>query len=79
MSGSVSFTRHALEEMLNEKIERVDVLNVMRAGRILEEGEEVLGTWRYRVHTSEFVVVVAFEELVSTIRVVTAWRKKRGR
>jgi len=77
--GAVSFSKHALKEMAAEDIETTDVENVLRCGKIIEEAEEVNGTWRYRVHTSKFVVVVALTDETTTIRVVTAWRKKELR
>ncbi len=74
--GAVSFSGHAREEMGKDAIETTDVENVLRCGRILEEAEEEHGSWRYRLHTAKFVVVVALLEEGRIIRVVTAWRKK---
>lgn len=65
--------------MAADGIERADVLNVLRLGVILEEGEEVHGTWRYRLHLAPLVVVVALEESLKAVRVVTAWKVRRGR
>jgi hypothetical protein len=76
--GVVRISRHAREEMANDRlgpIDQGDVNNVLRLGQMTEPCELKNGTWRYRVHTERFCVVVAFrseEELV----VVTAWRKK---
>lgn len=53
----------------------VDAVNVLRGGKILEEGELVNGSVRYRVHTSKFVVVVVIDEGPAIVRVVTAWKK----
>lgn len=70
--GTVSFSKHALEEMTNDDLTTVDCVNVLRGG-VVEPGELERGSWRYRVSTARMCVVVAFrseEELV----VVTAWR-----
>jgi hypothetical protein len=77
-SGSVVFSRHALDEMANDKhgeITRVDVVNVLRGG-VVEPGEFERGSWRYRVHTIRIWVVVAFNS-DSELVIVTAWRMGR--
>ncbi len=77
--GFVAFSKHAREEMAKDGTEATDIENVLRCGSIHEEGEFENGSWRYRVRTSKFVVVVAFSESEKTIRVVTTWRLKKGR
>ena len=70
--GTVSFSKHGLEEMARDDLTTVDCVNVLRGG-VVEPGELERGSWRYRVSTARMRVVVAFrsdEELV----VVTAWR-----
>lgn len=70
--GTVSFSKHASEEMANDDLTTVDCVNVLRGG-VVEAGEFERGSCRYRVSTARMCVVVAFrseEELV----VVTAWR-----
>lgn len=70
--GTVSFSKHALEEMAKDDLTTVDCVNVLRGG-VVEPGELERGSWRYRVSTGRICVVIAFrseEELV----VVTAWR-----
>ncbi len=77
-SGSVVFSRHALDEMANDKhgeITRVDVVNVLRGG-VVEPGEFERGSWRYRVHTIRMWVVVAFNS-ENELVIVTAWRMGR--
>jgi hypothetical protein len=75
--GVVVLSRHANEELAKDDLTTVDALNVLRAGRILEEAEQQThGAWHYRVHTEQLVVVVAFES-ASKLKVVTAWRKKK--
>ncbi len=72
--GTVSFSKHALEEMANDDLTTVDCVNVLRGG-VVGPGELEHGSWRYRVSTARMCVVVAFrseEDLV----VVTAWRTK---
>jgi hypothetical protein len=75
--GIVVSSRHAKEELAKDDLTTVDAMNVLRAGRILEEAEErPQGSWTYRVHTEQLVVVVAFES-ASKLKIVTAWRKKK--
>jgi hypothetical protein len=73
-TGLVSFTKHARQEMSYDGMDTVDVLNVLRAGRIFEDGEYHSCSWRYRIHTDLFCVVVAFRNPHQLV-VVTAWRK----
>ena len=77
--GTVVFSTHALRELKADGMENNDALNVLRAGQITEPAEFQDVSWRYRVHTPRFCVVVVFErddddELVI---VVTGWRKGR--
>lgn len=75
--GTVVVSRHASEELASDDLTTVDAMNVLRAGRILEEAEQQAnGTWTYRVHTAQLVVVVAFLS-ESRLKIVTAWRKKK--
>jgi hypothetical protein len=74
--GIIVSSRHAQEELAKDDLTTVDVMNVLRAGRILEEPEQINGTWRYRVHTDQMAVVVAFMS-ESKLKIVTAWRKKK--
>ncbi len=71
-AGRLTYSRHAKEEMLADRLTTVDCENVLRGG-VVRPGEFEQGTRRYRVETSRVAVVVAFrseQELV----VVTAWR-----
>ncbi len=62
----IAFTSHARKEMTSDSmdaldaLDALDVLNVLRAGRVFEDGEFENGSWRFRVHTERFCVVVAF-------------------
>jgi hypothetical protein len=72
-TGTVRYSKHALDEMKNDELTTVDGDNVLGGGWV-EPGELVDGTWRYRVRTSRICFVIAFrseQELV----VVTAWRE----
>lgn len=73
-NGSVSFSRHAEEEMAKDSLTAVDVTNVLRGG-IVESGESENGSWRYRVRTQRIAVIVGFRS-ETELRVVTAWRFK---
>jgi hypothetical protein len=73
-NGSVSFSKHAEEELAKDNLTMVDAINVLRGG-VVEPGEFENGSWRYRVRTSRITVVLAFRS-ESELRVVTAWRSK---
>lgn len=70
--GDVRFTSHALDEMTNDGITQAEALGILRSG-VVEPGEFVKSTWRYRVRVQRAVVVAAFRSECSTV-VVTAWR-----
>ena len=71
-SGTVSYSKHACEEMVKDGLQTVDCVNVLRGG-VIDFPELVNGTWRYRVRTNRMVVVIAFGS-ESHVRIVTAWR-----
>ena len=73
-AGQLNFSRHAREEMAKDKMVEQDAINVLRAGS-LDPAEMERGSWRYRVHTLRFFVVVTFVEATAAI-IVTAWRKR---
>lgn len=75
VSGNVSFTRHAREEMAKDGLTRLDVEHVLRAG-LAEFPELKKGTWRYRIAARQVTVVIAFRAERDLV-VVTAWRSKR--
>lgn len=71
-AGRIAVSAHGLKQIDARSILMVDCISVLRGGWV-EHAEEVNGSWRYRVRTQRFCVVVAFrseDELV----VVTAWR-----
>jgi Domain of unknown function (DUF4258) len=74
---------HCRKRMADHDIIETDIISVLRSGKINETGELENGTWRYRVHTTNFCVVVAFRGLADEaekdweVVVVTAWRKNR--
>lgn len=74
------YSAHALREMKNRRLTELDVVNVIRAGRIHEPAEKSEDGWTYRVHTDRICVVVAFVGLAGSeergVVVVTAWRKR---
>jgi Domain of unknown function (DUF4258) len=71
-NGTLSFTKHAYEEMAKDDLTEPDIRNVLRGGSV-SPGELERGTYRYRVSTSRVVAVVAFRLEVHAV-VVTAWR-----
>jgi hypothetical protein len=74
-SETLSFSGHAYEEMAKDKLDEVDIVNVLRGGTA-RAGEFRDGTWRYQVHTSFICGVVAFRAESHAV-VVTAWRIKK--
>jgi hypothetical protein len=56
----------------------VDAVNVLRCGKIEREPEPSakFGAWRYQVETNRMVVVIEIHSK-TTVRVITAWRKKK--
>ena len=75
LHGEVVSSGHASEEMGRDGLDLVDCLNVLRGG-VVEPGELVSGTWRYRVRARDTWVVVAFRS-ESRLVIVTAWRTAR--
>jgi hypothetical protein len=73
LTGTVSFSTHALQEMAHDHMTTVDCTNVLRGG-VVEPPEYRDGTWRYRVRTASLSVVVAFRS-GTHLAVVTAWRR----
>jgi hypothetical protein len=73
-TGSVTFSKHAEEEMAKDNLTMVDVTNVLRGG-VLDPAELENGSWRYRIRTARIAVIVAFRS-ETELRVVTAWRFK---
>lgn len=75
---NLSFSDHAVEEMEKDDMDMVDVVNVLRGCQYIDPAEQHVqtGSWTYRVHTSNFCVVVAFRS-TTKLRLVTAWRKKK--
>jgi hypothetical protein len=75
-SDRVDFKQvHAREEMTHDDLSMRDVLRILRGG-VVEPGELLRNTWRYRVRTSWAYVVVRFRTEDNVV-VVTAWRIKR--
>jgi hypothetical protein len=74
-TGTVTFSRHALEELARDDLTTVDAVNALRGG-VVSPGELERGTWRYRVRTARLVVVIAFRSETELV-VVTGWRVGR--
>jgi hypothetical protein len=71
-SGDVRFSSHSLHEMAKDGITQAEALDILRSG-VVEPGEFVKSTWRYRVRVRQAVVVTAFRSECAAV-VVTAWR-----
>jgi hypothetical protein len=74
VEGVLSFTKHAYEEMAEDKMTEIDVRNTLKGG-VFRPGELVSGTWRYRAERNRMAAVVAFRSATHAV-VVTAWRFK---
>ena len=75
-AGTVTFSRHALEELGKDELTTVDAVNALRGG-VVGPGELERGTWRYRVRTARLVAVIAFRSEAELV-VVTGWRVRRS-
>ena len=73
-TGSVGFTAHAEKEMTKDRLEVLDVINVVRGGAY-SEAEWENGAWRHQAFTQKIAVVIEFES-ESELTVITAWRKQ---
>jgi len=71
-AGQVALSHHVSKRLKERSIDPEDVLNVLRGG-LVDGCDMEDGTWRYRVRTPRFYVVVAFRS-EDEMRVVTAWR-----
>ena len=77
VDGVVVVSGHARREALKDGLTVPDVLRLLRAG-FVAFAELESGTWRYRVNTGAFVVVVAFDGLGQReprVHIVTVFRK----
>lgn len=76
---AVFFSKHAIQELMADDLTTVDALNVLKspASRINQEGEWEKGSFRYRLETTNLMVVIAFQEDGKGLIVVTAWDKRR--
>lgn len=74
-AGNISFSGHALKELLEDDLDRSDAINVLlsSSARITDQAELVNGTWRYRVKTKTICVVIAFQE-TDRVVVITVFR-----
>ena len=61
--------------MKKRNLTSVDIVNVLRVGRIMSPPEFEKDSWRYRVETNSIIVVIVFRR-PNHLVVVTAWRKR---
>ena len=73
--GTVELTRHALEEMKKDRLEPLDIENVLEGG-VVDPAEWERKAWRYRVRTPRITVIVEIEP-DELLVVVTAWRNQK--
>lgn len=78
-SGNIYFSRHAMQELSYDDLSTVDTLNLLKSSdsRIHDEGELINGSFRYRLETSNILLVVAFQEDGKGLTVITAWDKRK--
>lgn len=77
---NVKLSRHAEEELLKDGLATSDVLNVLKSSnsKILDEGESKDGSWRYRLQTTNLLMVIAFWPTGEGLTVVTGWDRRKG-
>jgi len=77
---NVKLSRHAEEELLKDGLMTSDALNVLRSSnsKILDEGELKNGSWRYRLQTTNLMMVIAFWPNGEGLTVVTGWDRRKG-
>jgi len=73
-TGTVTFTRHARDEMRKDSMSETDVINILRGG-VCRPAEWEKGAWRYRFETMKFAVVMELASDTELV-VITAWRFK---
>ena len=69
----ILFSKHGRVQMKERNLTSVDVLNVLRGGKIIDAPEFENGSWRYRVETNRITVVIAFRR-PNCVTIVTVWR-----
>ena len=75
---NVLFSKHAREELKKDGLGIDDAISILAStdAKILKEAEFEKRTYRYRVETIDFCLVIAFNSEDELI-VVTAWRKRK--
>lgn len=75
---NIHFSRHSMEEMENDGLTTIDIWNVLKSdARVINEGELVNGSYRYRLETTFIMVVIAFHSNGKGLNVVTVWDKRK--
>lgn len=81
--NGIIFSGHSLIELKKDNLTTIDAWNVLNSAdsKIYDDGEFSNGSYRYRVETSNIVIVVTFSTDGKGMIIVTAWdkRKKRGK
>jgi len=74
--GDVVPTGHCIKRLTERSMNLQDVSNVLRAGAITKEPEPdaPFGVCRYTIETAKMAIVFEFITM-SSLRVITAWRK----
>lgn len=73
VDGEVLFAEpHMSERMAERRLQRLDVMNVLRGG-VVREAEWENGEWRHHVETPRILVIVSFPEDM-LLKVITCWR-----
>ena len=71
----IKFSYHAEQRFQERGLLRIDVINVLAAGKIYIDAEWADPGWRYMVQTKKITVVIAFVNPFTVI-VITAWRNE---
>jgi len=72
-ADGTSWSQHARDKMGDDDLGETDIINTLRCG-VVEGGELINGSWRYRVETERVAVVIAFQTEDEAV-VVTVWRR----
>jgi hypothetical protein len=78
---NIRFSKHALKELKADGLTTVDALNILKSSnaKINQDGEFEKGSFRYRLETSNLMIVVGFWCDGTGINIITAWDKKKGK
>jgi Domain of unknown function (DUF4258) len=75
-SGDVRFTNHAKQRLLERSMSTLDVMNVLRCGKLIRKEADPEGRINYRVEIDAMFAVVGILSK-SDLRIITAGRRAK--